>query len=624
MTEHDAPTRRERLLLKVLRPTPPPLGLGVVVAAGLIAAEVFLVHLLTQIAPDSAFGALFLFGVLVISASWEFGLALATSAASAAAYAYVHVLENSDSLVPAVIVFTVLALLTNVLVGQSRLRAAESEQRRREADLLAELARTMLREVNPAQMLDTASTRLAEVLELPPGSAVLGAPEQEPTPGQQRILLHDGATPVGSLMVPGQLAPGDARRVRRVVPALEALLAAARDRETLHRQTADLARQQAALRRTATLVASRAEPDEVHGVAASELARSLDAEHVSVVRFENPEKPEDAGEDGARSVQYEVLAAEDEDGDESRLVIGERFRVGGHNVCTIVFETGEPVAVDYAEATGPVAGRLRRRAFVRGIGVPITVDGRTWGAVVVGIGEHPPAPDIQARMTDFADLIATAVYNSETRAQLTRSRARVVAAADQARRTIERDLHDGAQQRIVSLGLELRATQAAVPAEFPQLRGRLDHCVETLSQIHTDLQELSRGIHPAILSRGGLAAALKTLARRSPVPVSLSIAIPTRLPDAVEVAAYFAAAEALTNTAKYAQASEVTISARTDGSVLDLVVTDDGVGGARTGTGSGLIGLHDRIDVAGGTLAIVSPPGAGTSITIRIPYRPRA
>ena len=602
---------RERLLAMVLRPVAPPLGLGVAVAAGLITAEMLVVHLLARVAPDSAFGAVFLFGVLVVSAGWTFGLAVATSAASAAAYAYVHVSENSASLVPAVVVFSVLALLTNVLVAQSRLRAAESDQRRCEADLLAELARTMLREANSPETLDAASARLSEVLELPPPSAVLGPPDSVPGPGQQRIMLHDGATPVGSLLVPRELTAGDDRRVRRVVPALEALLAAARDREVLHRQTADLARQQAALRRIATLVASRADPREVHSAVAVELAAGLDAEHVSVVRYEDNE-------------QYEVLAAQDDAGDESRLVPGERLAVGGHNVCTIVLETGEPAVVDYAAATGPVAERLRRRGFVCGLGVPITVDGRTWGAVIVGVAAREPAPDIQARMSDFADLIATAVANAETRAQLTRSRARVVAAADQARRTIERDLHDGAQQRIVSLGLELRATQAEVPSELEDLRARLDRSVESLSLIHADLQELSRGIHPAILSRGGLRAALKTLSRRSPVPVALTCDIPARLPDAVEVAAYYAVAEALTNTAKYAHASEITISARTEADVLDLVVADDGVGGAQTGTGSGLIGLHDRIDVAGGTLTIVSPPGSGTTLTIRLPYRPRA
>jgi signal transduction histidine kinase len=398
--------------------------------------------------------------------------------------------------------------------------------------------------------------------------------------------------------------------VRRIVPALEALLAAARDREALHAQTVDLARQQMALRRVATLVASRAEPDEVNEAVVVELTRSLGTEHVSLVRFED-------------ETTYEILAVQDATDAEQQLLTGERLPVGGHNVCTLVHQTGEAVVLDYTRATGPVAERLRPRGFTVGIGVPITVEGRTWGALAVGVGDAGTAHDLCEQLADFADLVATSVDNAETRAQLTRSRARVVAAGDQARRTIERDLHDGAQQRIVSLGLDLRAAQASVPVDLADLRARLDRSVDVLSQIHHDLQELSRGIHPAILSRGGLAAALKTLARRSPVPVSSTIDIPERLPDAVEVAAYYAVAEALTNTAKHAQATEVTIRAEAAGGTLEVVVADDGVGGAQTGDGSGLIGLHDRIDAAGGALSVSSPVGGGTTLTIYVPYGPR-
>ncbi|MET0951878.1 MAG: histidine kinase [Aeromicrobium sp.] len=612
MSGEHAPGWRDRVITTVLRPTAPPVGLGVVVAVALIGTEMLIVHLLTRIAPDSAFGAVVLFGVLVISAGCETGLAVATSVASATAYAYVHVIEDSDTLVPAVVVFTILALLTNVLVGQSRSRAVESDQRRREADLLAELARTLLRETYSPQMLDAASTRLSEVLELPPPHAVLGPPAAPVAPGQQRIVLLDDDEPAGSLLVPSELSTVDARRVRRIVPALEAILAAASDREALHQQTVTLARQQTALRRIATLVALRADLDEIYSAVARELADGMDAEHVTLVGFDP---------DG----HCVVLGAQDDAADDSRLVPGERLPLGGNNISTMVHATGEAAVLDYtADATGPIAERLQTRGLTLGIGVPVTVDGHVRGALIAGVAGGTPATDIQARLTDFADLVATAIYNSETRTQLTQSRARVVAAADQARRTIERDLHDGAQQRIVSLGLDLRAAQAAVPGDHPELRDRLDRGVDTLSQIHTDLQELSRGIHPAILSRGGLAAALKTLARRSPVPVALSIAIPTRLPDSVEVTAYYVVAEALTNTAKYAQASEVVISAVAHDGVLDLVVGDDGVGGAETGSGSGLIGLHDRIDIAGGTMTVTSPVGGGTTLTVQIPCAPRS
>jgi signal transduction histidine kinase len=579
-----------------------------VTAMVLIGAEVLVVHILAQLAPDSAFGAVFLFGVLVISAGWGFRLSTATSLASAAAYAYVHVSENSASLVPAVVVFTVLALLTNLLVGQSRLRATESDQRRREADLLAELARTMLREAVSLDMLATASARLSGVLDLPPPYAILGPHDAAPGADQRLIELRDGDQLTGSLLIPAHLTATEARRIRRVVPALEALLAAARDREALHRRTVSLARQHASLRRIATLVASRADLEEIYSAVATELADGIGAEHAALVRFDDSE--------------CVILASCDEDAVEHRLTPGERLPLGGANLASIVHVTGKAAQMDYADASGPIGERLRSRRLTTGVGVPITVEDRTWGAVILGAVDRTPTPDTQARLADVADLVATAIFNHEARTQLTRSRARVVAAADQARRSIERDLHDGAQQRIVSLGLDLRAIQASVPAELPELRMRLERSVETLSQVHTDLQELSRGIHPAILTRGGLGAALKNLARRSPIPVELSVAIPTRLPDSVEVAAYYLVAEALTNAAKHAEATYVAVSAAADASSLDLTISDDGIGGAQTSKGSGLIGLLDRIEAAGGSLIVSSPAGEGTTLRAVIPVAP--
>lgn len=595
---------RSRLVTTVLRPSEPPIGWGIALAVGLIAVEIVIVLLLKQIAPENAFGAVFLFGVLVVSAGWGFRLSIVTSIASAAAYAYIHVIESSESLVPAVVVFLVLALLTNVLVGQSRLRAMESDQRRREADLLAALARTMLRTSNPSEMLDDAGARLSAVLDLPAPYAKLGPADATVGDGQQRIVLRDGDCIVGSLLVPAELSLADARRVQRIVPAVEALLAATRDRGILLEQTLALARQQASLRRVATLVALRAEPDDVHLVVAAELADGLNIEHVSVVRYDEK--------------FFTVLAARDDSTVADRLARGERFPLGGHNVCTVVESTGAAAVVDFTTATGSIAERLRGRGLKWGIGVPVNVDGRTWGAVVVGGTGREFESDVEDRLADFADLIATAVYNSETRRELTQSRARVVAAADQARRTIERDLHDGAQQRIVSLGMELRSAQAEVPDELDELRKSLDRSVETLAQVNADLRELSRGIHPAILSRGGLAPALKTLARRSPIPVALTAEIATRLPDSVEVAAYYVVAEALTNAAKYADASEVSIFAFSRDGHLDLTVADDGKGGADVDRGSGLIGLQDRVAAVGGTLTISSPVGGGTTLTVRI------
>ncbi|WP_416566564.1 GAF domain-containing protein [Nocardia testacea] len=577
------------------------------IAAVLIAAEVGIVHVLKQVSPENAFGAIFLFGVLVVSAGWDFRLAVATSVASMGAYTWFHVQESSEnSFVPAVVVFLVLALLTNLLVGQSRRRALDSAQRRLEADLSAALARTVLRAADRPAALAAAGARLSEVLELPPPGATLGEADAAPGPGQWRIPLFDDNYPVGSLAVPVALGAAQRRRVERMVPGLEALLAAAGDREKLYGQTVALARQQAALRRIATLVAARADPSEVYPAVAAELADELGAEHISLVRFDP---------DGF----CEVLAARDDATAGGALVAGERLLLGGANVSTQIAETGEVAVLDYATASGPIADRLHERSIRCGIGAPITVEGRTWGAIIVGATRRPTAPDLRLRLVDFADLVATAIYNSESRIALTRSRKRVIAAADQARRAIERDLHDGAQQRLVAVGLDLRAAQAAVPPDQPALRRRLDAIVDSLSHVHSDLQELSRGIHPAILSRGGLAPALKTLARRSSVPAVLNASVVGRLPEPVEVTAYYVVAEALTNTAKYAQAGEVVISAHLDGDWLLLSVTDDGVGGACPENGSGLVGLRDRVEAVEGDFTVVSPAGAGTTVSARIP-----
>jgi PAS domain S-box-containing protein len=206
-----------------------------------------------------------------------------------------------------------------------------------------------------------------------------------------------------------------------------------------------------------------------------------------------------------------------------------------------------------------------------------------------------------------------------SRAELAASRARIVTAADQTRRQIERDLHDGVQQRLVSLALEQRQAEAMVPAELRELRAQLSRVVDGLVGAMEELQEISRGIHPAVLARGGLAAALKTLARRSAVPVLLEVRAETRLPEPVEVAAYYIVSEALTNTAKHARASAVHVLVEARGGALALSISDDGRGGADPRRGSGLIGLTDRVDALGGTMEVASPSRDGTTLLITLP-----
>jgi signal transduction histidine kinase len=200
--------------------------------------------------------------------------------------------------------------------------------------------------------------------------------------------------------------------------------------------------------------------------------------------------------------------------------------------------------------------------------------------------------------------------------RLVASRARIVAAADEARRRIQRDLHDGTQQQLVSLMLDLRQVQAAAP---PELEGGLSRIADRVTDLFDQVREISRGIHPAILSERGLTPALKALARRSAVPVELDLRTRRRLPDQVEVAAYYAVSEALANAAKHARASVVHVELDTPDTVVRLAIRDDGIGGADAAQGSGLVGLRDRIEAAGGTFDVTSPAGHGTTLLIEIP-----
>jgi signal transduction histidine kinase len=211
------------------------------------------------------------------------------------------------------------------------------------------------------------------------------------------------------------------------------------------------------------------------------------------------------------------------------------------------------------------------------------------------------------------------IANTESRSELAASRRRIVAASDEARRRIERDLHDGTQQRLVSLGLAARAAEAGIPADRPGLRGELSRIAAGLADAAAELQELSRGIHPAILSERGLGPALRTFARRAAAPVDLDVTTSARCPEPVEIAAYYVASEALANAMKHAQASriEISLTAR-EGSLL-LAIRDDGVGGADASRGSGLAGLTDRVEALGGSIQLHSAAGAGTHIAVNLP-----
>jgi signal transduction histidine kinase len=336
--------------------------------------------------------------------------------------------------------------------------------------------------------------------------------------------------------------------------------------------------QQAALRRVATLVARGVSPCEVFSAVVRELPHCLGVSRSALVRYEP------AG------------------------------------ATVIVASLGQPGLTKTQDSQRFSLAHIRTPDIGNEVGAPIIVDGRLWGAATVGWSRPEPLPpDTGARVAEFADLAATAIANAETRRELTASRARIVAAADEARRRFERDLHDGAQQRLVSLELELRNAEASLPPEMHPIKKQVSTVAGGLAGVLEDLQGISRGIHPAMLSKAGLGPALKTLARRSAVPVELDLCLSRRLPESAEVGAYYVVAEALTNAAKHAQASVVNVGIRAERANLDLAIRDDGIGGADACKGSGLIGLRDRVETLGGAMTISSPHGHGTTLLVRIP-----
>jgi signal transduction histidine kinase len=242
----------------------------------------------------------------------------------------------------------------------------------------------------------------------------------------------------------------------------------------------------------------------------------------------------------------------------------------------------------------------------------------------VGSRAEPLPAGTEARLAGFTELVGTALANAQVQAALTASRARIVAAADETRRRIERDLHDGVQQRLVSLGLELRLVQSAVPGWMGEVETEIGRVAGELNGVMEDLREIARGIHPSVLSDGGLGPALRALARRAAIPVEVDPGPIARLPEPIELAAYYVVSEALTNATRYAHASVVQVAANACAGTLRVCVRDDGAGGADPLRGSGLVGLKDRIEALGGTFSVRSPAGGGTTVSCELPVRAAA
>ena len=401
------------------------------------------------------------------------------------------------------------------------------------------------------------------------------------------------------------LPPSTEERLADFTELVATAIANAEAREELRR----VADEQAALRTVATLVAQGAPPTEVFDTLTREVGRLLQADGTLLCRYDP---------DGY-VVQVSMWSR-----NPAPLPGMGRTRLGGQNIVTLVFETGQPARIDdFGDSTTPSRLAWLSAGLCSAVGAPISVGGRLWGLVIaMSLSEEPLPADTEARIAGFTDLAATTIANAEAHAELTASRARIVATADQTRRRIERDLHDGAQQRLVTLALQLRAAQARVPLQLDQLTNELDRVAVGLSGAVDELREYARGIHPGILAQGGLAAALKSLARRAPIPVTLSMGTHERLPEHIEVTAYYVVSEGLANAAKHAQASEVTVQVDISDGALRLDIRDDGVGGADPARGSGLIGLKDRVEATGGTFTVKSRHGQGTHLLTELPVRP--
>jgi signal transduction histidine kinase len=391
-------------------------------------------------------------------------------------------------------------------------------------------------------------------------------------------------------------------RLEKFADLVAIAIANAESRESLQR----LAEEQAALGRVAMLVAHGVRPVEIFAAVSGEVSRLFGSDLATVGRFDA---------DGSAIVVMGLSKRVE------GVPVGSRWDLDDSMISAKVYRTGRSARIDAVDRSGisaPNAEVGRRLGTVSSVSSPIMVEGRLWGSMNV-VAKEPLPLDTEQRLEKFTGLVAAAIANAESRSELAASRRRIVTASDEARRRIERDLHDGTQQRLVSLGLAARTAEANVPEDMPGVRAEFLSIASGLAAAVAELQELSRGIHPAILTRGGVGPALRTLARRSKIPVEVEIPADTRLPEPLEVAAYFVASEALANAAKHARASYIEISLTHSGRCVLLSIRDDGVGGADPARGSGLLGLCDRVEALGGSIRVDSRHGHGTHITAQLP-----
>jgi signal transduction histidine kinase len=395
-------------------------------------------------------------------------------------------------------------------------------------------------------------------------------------------------------------------RMAQFAELIETAIANADSRDQLEASRDELrvlAEQQAALRRVATLVARGVPPEEVFAAVAEEVGQVLPIEYQHLGRF---------GPDG--TVNY-VAARGPVEG---LWPAGTRLPLGGDNVTTRVFETGRAARTYYSNPAGAIGGRVTAGGIRWSVGAPIVVEGREWGVMVVSSSvEHPPPPDTEQRLTQFMELLGTAIANADSRDQLTASRARLVTEADEARRRVVRDLHDGAQQRLLQTIVTLKLAQRELDPSNAKAEAFIAEALAHAQQGNTELRELAHGILPAVLAQGGLRSGVRSIVSRLDLPVEIDVPS-QRFPAKVEASAYFVVAEALTNVVKHAHAERAEVRACVEDGMLRVEVRDDGVGGVDP-SGHGLVGLSDRVNAIGGQLGVESPESGGTFLAAKLP-----
>jgi signal transduction histidine kinase len=365
--------------------------------------------------------------------------------------------------------------------------------------------------------------------------------------------------------------------------------------------------EQAALRRIATLVATDAASDRVFEQVTVEAAQTVSASAASLARFDD---------DG-----MVTFVGGWSDTGQLAFPIGTRVPVADTGVLAQIRRTERPARIDdYRAQPTHIAERLTNFGYGSAGAAPIKVGGKMWGALVAAAQrDEPLAEGSERRLADFAELVAQALANADAYRKLAASRVRIVDAGDTERRRLERNLHDGAQQRLVSLALRLRMIRSRVRNDPEALEALVEEAERELEQALEELRELARGIHPAVLTDRGLESAIRAVAGRAPIPVELARLPDERLPGSVEAAIYYLVAEAITNVAKYARATHASVSVERSNGFASVVVSDDGIGGAEPVAGSGLAGLADRVEALGGRLHVESPPGRGTQLSAEIP-----